>query len=216
MVNFIIAVSSELVAAGMQRVLSDSGYQVQAVVQDVSGLRFRAKQFDDAVVILCSRFVGDATLETWRRIQRRHPELQLMLWSRSLQDVLDFQTSVNPIEGYLLDNGSTDDLLQACAALDRGKMFVAADVAAYFARRPHAEGKGRMLDKLSERELQVTLMLARGMRVAQIAQHLSISGKTVNTFRYRIFSKLGVAGDVALSHLAIRAGLVDIEKLAEV
>ena len=68
-----------------------------------------------------------------------------------------------------------------------------------------------MINSLSERELQVTQMLGRGIRVVEIAKHLNISSKTVNTFRYRIFQKLGVAGDVELTHLAIQSGLVDLE-----
>lgn len=67
-----------------------------------------------------------------------------------------------------------------------------------------------MVDMLSERELQVAQMLSRGIRVREISRHLCISSKTINTFRYRIFSKLGIDGDVQLSHLAIQSGLVDL------
>src|SRR5690606_41758491 len=68
-----------------------------------------------------------------------------------------------------------------------------------------------LLSILSRRELQVTQMIAKGILVGDIAKHLNISTKTVNTFRYRIFDKLGITGDVALTHIAIRSGLVDIE-----
>lgn len=54
-------------------------------------------------------------------------------------------------------------------------------------------------------------MIGQGKRVAEIARLLNISSKTVNTFRYRIFDKLQLSGDVALTHLAIQTGLVEIE-----
>jgi two-component system invasion response regulator UvrY len=71
------------------------------------------------------------------------------------------------------------------------------------------------LRNLSDREVQVTQMIGRGIRVAEIAKHLNISSKTVNTFRYRIFAKIGVSGDVELAHVAIQTGLIDLEQLSD-
>jgi two-component system invasion response regulator UvrY len=64
---------------------------------------------------------------------------------------------------------------------------------------------------LSDRELEITLMLTRGTRVPEIATNLNISAKTVNTYRYRMFDKLGVQSDVELTHLALRHKLIQTE-----
>ena len=76
---------------------------------------------------------------------------------------------------------------------------------------------GRMADPsliktLSERELQVLIMLGHGAKIQQIAEKLNITSKTVNTYRYRLYTKLGATTDVDLAHIAIRHGLVDVEK----
>ncbi len=66
---------------------------------------------------------------------------------------------------------------------------------------------------LSERELQIMLMITKGQKVTDISEQLSLSPKTVNSYRYRLFSKLGINGDVELTHLAIRHGMLDTETL---
>jgi len=65
-------------------------------------------------------------------------------------------------------------------------------------------------DSLSQREVQVMLMVAQGQNVHEISEHLCLSSKTVSTYRYRLFEKLDVDNDVALTRLAIRYGLVEL------
>lgn len=68
---------------------------------------------------------------------------------------------------------------------------------------------------LSERELQIMLMITKGQKVNEISEQLNLSPKTVNSYRYRMFSKLNIHGDVRkLTHLAIRHGLCNAESLA--
>lgn len=69
------------------------------------------------------------------------------------------------------------------------------------------------LSSLSERELQIMMMITKGLKVNEIAETLNLSPKTVNSYRYRMFSKLNISGDVELTHLAIRHGIVTSEKL---
>jgi len=66
-------------------------------------------------------------------------------------------------------------------------------------------------ESLSERELQIMLMITKGEKVQDIAERLNLSSKTVNSYRYRMFEKLNVGGDVELTHLAIRHKMIDID-----
>ena len=68
---------------------------------------------------------------------------------------------------------------------------------------------GSPLDILSERELQIMMMITAGQKVQEISDKLCLSPKTVNSYRYRIFDKLGVNSDVELTHLAIRHKILD-------
>lgn len=70
------------------------------------------------------------------------------------------------------------------------------------------------MPSLSERELQIMLMITKGQKVNEISEQLNLSPKTVNSYRYRMFSKLNIHGDVELTHLAIRHGLCNAETLS--
>jgi len=70
-------------------------------------------------------------------------------------------------------------------------------------------------DELSERELQVMLMITSGQKVQDISDKLCLSPKTVNSYRYRLFEKLNVSNDVELTHLAIRHGMLGKEIFPE-
>ncbi|RUO79332.1 LuxR C-terminal-related transcriptional regulator [Pseudidiomarina taiwanensis] len=212
MTDFIIAISSDLVRAGMYASLTNHKLRVVASVTTIQQLRDEVTTYPYATVILCSQLGGDGTIEHWRRMQRRFPDLQLLLWGRQIQDVLDFQCTLKRVDGYLLDHASLDEFIEACQAVNRGRVFVAQDVAEYLARNPKRAEQRSILASLSAREIQVTQMIGRGLKVVKIAEHLNISAKTVNTFRYRIFNKLDVKGDVELTHLALQSGLIHLEQ----
>ena len=64
-------------------------------------------------------------------------------------------------------------------------------------------------EQLSEREMQISLMIASGKKIQTISDLLCVSPKTVNTHRYRIFEKLKIDNDVELALLAVRHNLVE-------
>ena len=66
-------------------------------------------------------------------------------------------------------------------------------------------------DKLSPLELTVCNLVIEGCRAPEIAQQLAVSAKTINTYRYRIFEKLGIDSDVELTHLAYNHGLKGVD-----
>ncbi len=211
MTEFIIAVPSQLVGLGMETLINqEPNFSVVASVNNQQQLRDAIARYPFATVILGSQFCNDGTIEIWRRIQRRQPDVHMLLWAAKFQDVLDFQCNLERVEGYLLANAHKEELLNACHMLSKGRMYVAASVAEYLAKNPARQRQGELLAKLSKREIQVAQMIAQGRRSAVIARLLNISSKTVNTFRYRIFDKLGISGDVELTHLALQMKLVDL------
>ncbi|WP_404402822.1 response regulator transcription factor [Idiomarina seosinensis] len=211
--HIILAISNPVISAGMASILHNGLSHSIETVTSLLQLRTACNKHDDAIVVLCSRLGADGTVEAWRRLARRYKELRLILWGKGYQDILDFQCSVPQVDGYLLESSSGHELKDAVMALKNGGVYVAAPVARYFVQNPHLNHNTPIINKLSERELQVAQMISRGLKVSEIANYLNISSKTINTFRYRIFSKLGVQGDVQLAHLAINSGLVEVNQL---
>lgn len=76
---------------------------------------------------------------------------------------------------------------------------------------PSATNKHPPFESLSSREMQITLMVIMGHKVNEISERLSLSPKTINSYRYRIFEKLNINNDICLTKLAIKHGIIDAE-----
>ena len=90
----------------------------------------------------------------------------------------------------------------------RSKRFIREDVAEQLADVLLSDNANSPFDLLSDREKQVAMMVVNCQSPQQIADQLFVSVKTINTYRYRIYEKVGVDSDVKLTHLAIRHGLI--------
>ena len=115
--------------------------------------------------------------------------------------------------GYLPKSCSVKELTQAIRKAYVGQMYIHPDVAQQLAMQQIDGQEDSPIEQLSERELQVMLRISAGEAVPSIAEKLCVTTKTINTYRYRLFEKLGVTNDVALTHLAIKFGLLDRDNL---
>ena len=106
-------------------------------------------------------------------------------------------------------------MVKAIRAVNVGQRYISPEVARKLALKHLADSHDSPFDILSERELQVMLMITKGMRVQDISEKLCLSPKTVNSYRYRIFEKLNVKNDVELTHLAIRYNILDSQQVTE-
>jgi len=115
--------------------------------------------------------------------------------------------------GYLSKAAAPDEVLAAIRAVNSGQRYLAPEIAQQMALSQISPVSDDPFSVLSERELQIMMMITKGQRVVDISEQLSLSPKTINSYRYRLFDKLGVNGDVELTHLAIRYGMLDADTL---
>lgn len=107
--------------------------------------------------------------------------------------------------GYLNKGVSPQDLLSAIRAVSRGEQVVPTEAEAFI-----AAGDGHPASALTAREQQVMEMLARGMTNREIAEHLEISIKTVDTHRGHVLKKLGLRNNSELTRFAVKHGYVGL------
>jgi len=110
--------------------------------------------------------------------------------------------------GYLGKGGDAAELVRAVRDVARGKRYLGTNIAQYLALAA-VDGSGSPFDQLSPRELEVAMLLVRGLRQEDIARRLSLSAKTVNTHKSRLFEKLDIKDNIALARLAGQYGLTD-------
>ena len=110
--------------------------------------------------------------------------------------------------GYVGKGGDAGELISAVREVSRGKRYLASSVAQNIALSGMTGGQ-TPVDALTARELEIGLLMAQGIRQHDIALRLSLSPKTINTHKSRLFDKLGIGDTVALVRTLKQHGLLD-------
>lgn len=111
--------------------------------------------------------------------------------------------------GYLTKGASADEMLKAIRTVMAGRRHISPAIAEQLLDSRLEPQKRKVFAELSDREMQTVILVTQGLSTQQIADRLFVSPKTVNTYRYRVFDKLGIDSDVALTLMAVREGLID-------
>lgn len=154
---------------------------------------------------------GLGGIEATRDILKLSPDCKIVAISSVASGVIPSQMLRSGARGFITKSVSVEELLKAVRAVNAGDHYVTPSVATRLAVDPFGDESGAgLFDKLSRRELQIAQMLTDdGKKVSQIPTYLALSPKTVYSYRYRIFEKLGIRSDVELTILAVKHGLAD-------
>ncbi len=160
-------------------------------------------------VVLCDLHLpGYSGLEVTERIVRGDHETRVIIVSVLEDGPLPKRLLEAGASGYLGKGGNAQELIRAVRDVARGKRYLGSSVAQNLALL-NVSGDGSPFDALSPRELEVAMLLIQGLRQEEIAKRLSLSAKTINTHKTRLFEKAGVSDNIALARLAAQYGLLD-------
>ncbi len=215
MINVFLVDDHELVRVGIRRILEDvKGFRVagEASCGEEAVRWCRSNQVN--VVMMDMDMPGIGGLEATRKIMRYNPDARIIMLTIHTENPLPARVMQAGASGYLSKGAAPQEMISAIRAVCTGQRYIASEIAQQMALSQIEPQKNESpFSCLSERELQIMLMITRGKKVIEIAQQLNLSSKTVNSYRYRMFSKLSINGDVELTHLAIRHGMLSAESL---
>ncbi len=161
------------------------------------------------VVLMDMVMPGIDGLEATVRFLRIQPDARVIVLSMRTEEPFPTKVMHAGAFGYLSKSAAPEEMMDAIISAHRGKKYLSKDIAQSMALSNFGNNDSKNpFNELSERELQITTRLTKGMKVSEIAEELCLSPKTVNSYRYRIFEKLHIAGDVELTRLAIRYQIV--------
>jgi DNA-binding NarL/FixJ family response regulator len=160
------------------------------------------------LVLLDILMPGRDGLEVLREARKERPRTPVLILSGSSELEYGVRALRDGASGYVGKDAPEEEFLTAVAEVLAGKCYVPAALVQRLAREVADPGGKPAQEKLSDREYQVMKMLASGKTVKEVAAELSLSVKTVSTYRTRILEKLGLASNVEIARFAIKAGLV--------
>lgn len=208
--NVLIVDDHELVRAGLRRILED--VPSLRVVGEANGdddtLRV-VRELRPDIVIMDIKMPGISGLTITQKIIRFDPEIKVLVISVSDEGFFPARLLHVGAAGYITKTSTHNEMIQALKSICAGQRFISPKIASYLALKHIGDTHKSPLDSLSERELQVMLMVVGGSNVQDISEKLFLSPKTINSYRYRIFEKLDVKNDVELTLLAIKHGLLE-------
>lgn len=204
----------ELVRTGIRRILEEiRGMSVIGEAKNGEEAVRWCRHHQTDVVLMDLNMPGIGGIEAARKILRHSPEVRLIILTIYTENPLPAKIMQAGIAGYLSKDVSPEEMTNAIRTVHLGQRYIAPTIAQQMVLSQFAPVVDNPLSLLSKRELQIMLMLTQGQKVSGIADQLSLSPKTVNSYRYRMFTKLNIRSDVELTHLAIRHSLLMSERL---
>ena len=210
MIRILLADDHDLVRNGIGRLLADID-DMSVIGHATSGEEAvqLCRELAPDVVLMDVRMPGIGGLEATRKIAARNAATRVIAVSAWDDDPLPARLLQAGASGYVIKGAPFDEVVKAIRKAMAGQRYLSPSVAEQMALKQFDNSEASPFEKLSERELQIAIMIVHCEKVADIAIKLNLSPKTVNSYRYRLFEKLGIDGDVQLTHLAIKHGIVE-------
>jgi two-component system invasion response regulator UvrY len=198
----LIADDHAILRHGLKEILTDGFKDIEfgdAANTQQTLDQLNRKQWD--IVVLDISMPGRNGLEVLRETRERWPRLPVLVLSSAPEDQLAIRVLKAGAAGYMNKQSAPEELVEAIRKLLAGGKYISSRLAERLAteigrsnRPPH--------EQLSDREFQVMQMLAGGKSLKEISDALSLSVKTISTFRGRILTKLTLSNNVQLAHYA--------------
>jgi two-component system, NarL family, invasion response regulator UvrY len=200
----------DLVRTGIKRLLEDHP-NIEIVGEAVSGEEAlqQVSVYDPDVVLMDINMPGIGGLEATRKLLQRKPQLKIIVVTMHDDDLFPQRFLKAGALGYITKGAKVEEMLQAIRTVMANKRYLSPAIAQQIALGQVGEEVTSPFDNLSERELQVLLMMMDGQSIGAISETLCLSPKTVSTYRTRLYAKLGVQNDIELARLALLHGVVE-------
>ncbi|MGB0496547.1 MAG: UvrY/SirA/GacA family response regulator transcription factor, partial [Kangiellaceae bacterium] len=214
MIKVLIVDDHELIRTGISSMLADFD-KIKVVAEAESGEAAitLAREHRPEVVLMDANMPGIGGLEATRRLIRFDPDIKVIAVTVHNEEPYPTKFLQAGAAGYVTKGADIAEMVKAIIQVKTGKRYITPEIAQQMALKALDPDSESPFDILSEREMQVMLMITKGQKVQDISESLFLSTKTVNSYRYRLFEKLNIENDVALTHMAIRHGIVDPTKV---
>jgi len=199
-----------VVRTGLKQMLTGIG-DLRVVDEAESGNeaieKIRRNEYD--IIILDIAMPGKSGLDTLKEIKLERPNIPVLMLSMYPEDQYAIRVLRSGASGYLTKECVPEELTTAVRVVARGRKYVSPSLAERLALNLESENAQELHELLSDREYQVLCMIASGKTLAEMADELSISVKTVSTYRGRLLEKMRLKNNAELTAYAIQYHLIN-------
>lgn len=203
-----------LVRAGVRSII-ESSCDNAVVVEVSSGEEgiVTAETDDFDIVFMDVELPGLDGFSSAMKLLKVNPALKIILLTGFSNKPVPKALLQSGLRGYMLKASAVGEISAAIQAVCDGGMFFSPGVVSKFVLDTNqSTSEEKPFDRLSERELQVVLLLLRGYTTGSASDTLSVSSKTVSTYKSRAYTKLKVQSTAELVTLAISCGLIEASR----
>ena len=210
MIRIAIVDDHAIVRAGLKQFLSEM-VDLRVVGEAASGREAidLVRNIEIDVLIMDLSMPGQSGIDALAMIRAKAPDIGILILSGYPEE----QYAVNLIRqgasGYLNKECEPMEIVNAIRTIALGRRYISPSVAELIAQQLNRKEGAAAHELLSEREFQVFLKLAKGETAGEIAQALSLSVKTVSTYRTRLMEKMGLQSNSDLTYYALKNKLID-------
>lgn len=176
--------------------------------ESLAGALAEVRREAPGLMVLDLNLEDAAGVESVQRMRRACPDVPILVLSLQGEEAFALRVLQLGAAGYLNKERASEEIVQAVEKVLAGGRYITASLAEQLASNWLGGGGSKPLhESLSRQEFRVLLQLADGRSVGEVAQAMSLSAKTVSTYRARILEKLGLSGNVDLAKYCLAHGL---------
>jgi DNA-binding NarL/FixJ family response regulator len=210
MIRILIADDHPIVRQGLKQILTEEpDVVVVGEAQNSQELLELVRKQDWDIVILDITMPGRGGIDVLKELKHERPKLPVLMLSVHPEDQYAVRALKAHASGYMTKDSAPEELVKAIRKILRGGKYISSTLAEKLAFDLETETEKPLHETLSDREHQVLLMIASGKTVSEIAKELSLSVKTIDTYRARILEKMKMKTNAELTHYAIKNKLVE-------
>jgi len=207
----IVVDDHEIVRRGIVQILSGhAGIELVGEAGDYGQLRTLLRRVGEIeLLVIDVNLPGKDGIDILKTLRAELPRLKVLVVSMYPEEQYAVRAFRAGAAGYLNKAGAPEKLLDAVEQIIAGRKYVSPEIAQALIENIITPEQGAPHERLSDREFQTLKLIATGHRLADIAEALALSPKTVSVYRARILEKMGMSNNAELTHYAVKHKLVE-------
>ena len=210
MIRILVADDHSVVRQGLKQIVADSP-DMEIAGEAATGQEalelVRSGSFD--LIILDISMPGQGGLDILRELKAENPALKVIILSMYPEEQYAIRSLRDGASAYLTKGSPPEELILAIKTVASGKRYITPSIADRLATYIEDSSQRPPHETLSDREMQILVLIGSGKQVSDIAEELNLSIKTVSTYRSRILLKMGMETNAQLIRYSLQHGLVE-------